>query len=487
MVSLGGQQRSTSTITLCQQSTFITTTPLKVFRKQPSVHSADYLSNVEHGLAGLALVDPAKAAELGLRPEWFRDLRVRRVWDISLHLSDSNFSGSPNSADVEAALLDGVDEEHASNWLTFMAECAGTYLPTGAEHTYAEKVKTAYIRRCIRSICHEAGSAVQETDDVGSVVQHTVEQLEDVVQIGAAERPTLQDEVQAEMERVAAGEGNVAGLPSGVGLERVVPGGIPRDKVTVLFGETGTFKTTLKANIIDAIALSNQGLVLDFSLEDNNELTAQRALSRASGVGYGKFATRDFSDEEKAKIAAASATTLAAYRNVVVVGDVVPTADEIIRTARQYLARGLVAVVVDYLTLLDWGTMSEREMINHAMVKFQRAAKRDKVAYIIVSQVNEEKIHGDPRRTDKRPQLRDLFGSSTIKNASKLAVAVHRPAKFGAPTSRLDKAEYGEVHSQDPAKYERILELIVRKNVIGVSDVAIKVDCDLETGRMRAL
>lgn len=444
--------------------------------------SSDYLTTIEHGLIGLALVDPRKALGLGLRPEYFTDLRARRVWEVSLHLSDTEISG----AAIEDAVLSGLEGSAYSNWLSFLSECAAQWIPPGAEVSHAERLKTEHIKRCVRSIVHEAQQTVMETDDPGSVIQHTVEQLEDVALLGSTERPTLYEEVVEEQRRVAAGDGVCSGLPSGVGLERIVPGGIPRDKVTVLFGETGTFKTTLKANIIDAIARSNEGLVLDFSLEDNNELTAQRALSRASGVNYGKFATRDFTAQEQEAIADAAPATLEAYKNVVVVGDVVPTADEIIRTARQY-SSNLVAVVVDYLTLLDWGSMDERQMINHAMVKFQRAAKRDRVAYIIVSQVNEEKIHGDPRRTDKRPQLRDLFGSSTIKNACKLAVGIYRPSKFGAPSKGVDKAEYGELAARDYPAYERIIELIVRKNVLGLSDIAVKVDCQVETGKMTVL
>ena len=441
----------------------------------------DLLDRAELGLVGLALIDNSKVYEVGLSPDMFYDIRCRKVWGFILHAGNPK---NPGERILDNEIVDRLSAERpedSGTWLSFVAEATVNATLDGAEHHDAEIVKREYIRRKLRSITSSAELSARTSDELGGLIQETIEDLESLNSMNFGERANLEEEIDAEIDSAFNNTGKRDGLPDGLGLERIVPGGIPSDKVTVLFGETGTFKTTLKANIIDSFAMSGTGLVLDFSLEDNNELTRRRALSRLSGVPYSKFATREFAPED---LKALKQVNTESFKNVIVIGDVPPTADEIIRTARSYISRGLVAVVVDYVTLLDWGRQSEREMINDAVVKFQRAAKRDKVAYIIVSQVNEEKIHGDPKRTDKRPQLRDLFGSSTIKNACKLAVAVYRPAKYGAPNTKFDKAVYGDLYARDPELYEDIIELVVRKNVLGPSDQSVRVVCNRQTGKM---
>jgi replicative DNA helicase len=440
------------------------------------------LESAEIGIVGRAILDPSIVDHVALLPEMFNNKNCAKMWGTILHLV-----GLDNAVDEVslASALASERPEDESFWMGLVTRAIGGALLPGLEDSASQSISQHFTSRRLRRTLSEATDEAVYVDDIGDLVQRTIYALEELQQIGGIEHPDLHEEIIDEIADIAAGKGRSAGLPSGVGLERVVPGGIPRDKVTIFFGETGTFKTTLKANVIDAIAFSDAGLVLDFSLEDSNELTRQRALARASGVPYSRFATREFAKADLDAIDAIDKQALRAYKNVVVIGDIPPTADEIIRTARRYTRRGLAAVVVDYVTLLDWGGRTEREMLNESMVKFQRAAKRDNVAYIIVSQVNDEKIHGDPKRSDKRPQLRDIFGSSAIKNTCKLAVGVYRPAKYGPPKRGRDLDLYGDMFEKNPAEYADLIELVIRKNVLGRDNVAVQVACDRPTGKMK--
>jgi replicative DNA helicase len=436
----------------------------------------ELLHSAELGVVGLCIVSPAVTDDLGLDGGFFQDARLGKVYGNILHLWEEQ-NGGGTIGELELADLCG-----GSEWLSLVADAVSTPCSSSIVEAQAELIKGAYMKRKVRFICADACDRAAVSDDVGDVVEGTIEQLENAIELGLSQRPNLYTEMKQELQDIGDGVGFRQGLPTGVGLEKIVPGGYPRDKVTVLFGETGTFKSTLKANSVDAIAMSGEGIVLDFSLEDSNQLTRQKALARASGVPYAHFATREFTEEDKHKLNCANKAMLEAAKNIVVIGDVPPTASEIIRTARQYKRQGLVAVVVDYITMLDWGGRDEREMLSDAMLKFQRAAKRDGVAFIVVSQLASSRLHSRDR-ADRRPELRDLFGSSAVANACKLAVATYRPSKYD-PKPSLNST-YGEMYARTPNLYQDVIELIVRKNVLGPSDKSVRVICDCELGLMK--
>ena len=380
-------------------------------------------------------------------------------------------------AEVVHYLSDG-SKEAESHWWSFATRCLGHNTSTTDVSGFCDTVRREWKKRQAFEISTELNQGILEAYDVEEALEKAIEKFSALQQLGYTERQTLLEEATETLEKFNLSEAKTLGLSSGVGLEKVVPGGIPGDKVTVIFGETGTFKTTLKSNIIDAIC--REGHVIDFSLEDSNALTVRRAIARRSGIPYSKLVNSTLSDRERELLLDVN---LDIYKNVTVIGDVPPTADQIISTARQYLSKGLKAVVVDYITLLDWGRLGERAMLNDAMLKFQRAAKRDRVAYIVISQLNDERLH-ERGRPDARPILRDLFGSSSLRTACKLAVATYRPGKYGPPKTRYDKERYGEIYSLAPEVYDDIIELWVRKNIVGDDNIPVYVECNRKTGLM---
>lgn len=439
-----------------------------------------FLNDQEVSLVGRLILNPELADECGLAPEHFANRYCGQMYGAILHLS--NTKNSVEEVDIVTYLADGNKDAEA-HWWSYLSKTVSTAAAPGVYLSISDLIRREYGKRKTASITSEAAAKVQEAHDANHVIASTIQALEEIQTLGQTTRKTQADEAKSLIANLSSlGEIDTAGLPSGVGLEDVVPGGIPKDKVTVLFGETGTFKTTLKSNIIDSIAKEGK-TVLDFSLEDSNSLTLYRSLARISGVPYSRFATSSFTREDISKLSRLGNSDLSHLKNVITIGDIPPSADEIIRVSRQYKKQGLAAVVIDYITLLDWGRNSERQMLNDAMLKFQRAAKRDGVAYIVVSQLNDERLH-ERGRPDARPILRDLFGSSSLRTACKLAVATYRPGKYGPPKSKYDKEVYGELYALDPDKYNNIIELWVRKNVLGEDNVPVYVLCDRKTGKM---
>lgn len=292
--------------------------------------------------------------------------------------------------------------------------------------------------------------------------------------------PTL--EVVIRDELVALRSPIPVGLPSGVGLEKVVPGGIPLDRVTTIFGESGSFKSTVKNAIVHAIASAGH-VVVDCSFEDSNALTAARWISRDTGIPYGELAAR------QRRLVDPQLPSAAAAGRVIAAGDMAPTMDEVVRVARQYKRiAGAKAVVVDYIQLLEG--QNQKEMLDDVMRRAQILAKREQMAVILVSQVKQD-IGTNYERREKRPVIHDCLGSSAIRTATKLGIGVFRPFNYcKAPVD--DEGPYGlytrmrenwpEGMEQFDAIYPEFLELIIAKSVAGVCPATVYCRVNPKTG-----
>lgn len=270
------------------------------------------------------------------------------------------------------------------------------------------------------------------------------------------------------------------GLPLPPFLQEHIPTGMPRQMITILFSESGNFKTTLKANIVDH-ALSEGFRVLDFSLEDSAQLIGAMRLSRVTGIPYSRISNGELEDHERRALDAACQESVDSRRHLVIEeGEFAPNLANIERVCRALVKDGgLDMVCIDYAQLLDFshvpGESSDRRGLEDAVKRLQSLAKELNIAVLLVSQVLRDRIYN---RKDKRPNMKDLYGSSFLEFGCKLAIAAYRPWKYADENYEQFKDAYGE------EQYKRILELWIRKNRFGETDVFTRAMVDLPTGRM---
>jgi KaiC/GvpD/RAD55 family RecA-like ATPase len=275
----------------------------------------------------------------------------------------------------------------------------------------------------------------------------------------------LSDLAVEEIAKIKAGIVAAPGLPSGLELERFCPGGVPRDKVTILFADTGTFKTTVAGHML--LTMAEQGHnVLCISFEDSARLATHRFLSQRTGVPYGTLSGGVVAGAELAAISAIDQRSLEAASRFYICDDLDPIFDRVIAAVKQ--VPNCAAVVVDYIQLLTDGR-SQKDALDYAVVQAQLAAKTMNCAFILVSQMKVDRmdINDNPR-----PQLRDLFGSSAMRMGGKLTVALFRPwMHCKAPVmNKGPYAPYAKFCSAAPDNvelYPGVVEAHVLKNVLG--------------------
>lgn len=442
----------------------------------------------ERSLVSLALYEPAAAFACNLLPRHFFNIRYQEVWKTAAAVYAEKGNSDPITVldAMEPRVRDAVGGlAYLSNLYSDGYSNGGAVLAPGR----AEIVRTAYSARELRRLAFEIPGAL----DAGAGLPEVLDRIRtfvDAVETGdeTTNCTTVADEatrISAKLEEARkTGKPVAAGLVTGLGLEKYVPGGVPTDKLTMLFGETGTFKTAVKQWLADQVALSGR-YVLDFSLEDSAELTTQRFLARHSGIPYGRIVTGDVTEAEAKKLEALTPAVREAASRIIVVGNVPSTIEEAVRLSRYWKRKvDLAAVMVDYVQLMEMGTGNEASEIYKLCAVAQRAAHRDKIAWVLLSQMN-RKMDG---REDKRPQLGDLYGSSAMGQLCKLAIGIYRPSKYAsAPAS--DDVWHG-MYTNAPdgaAAYRGAVELWIRKNVLGESDVMVPVLVDPPTGRFKTV
>lgn len=323
-------------------------------------------------------------------------------------------------------------------------------------------------------------------------LRSTLESLEEAAH---DDPPTLKQVMLDELDSVRSGRPEAVGLMTGLGIERVCPTGIPLDKVTTVFGETGNFKTTLAANLAWNIAAAGN-VVVAVSWEDSNKLAGQRALGRATGISYGRIAARTLDAGERIRLAVGPDDEAISDR-IITDDNCEPTIDAVIRLARYYKrTRGAKAVIVDYLQMLDGGG-TQKQTLDDAIQRAQRSARRDNIAYIFISQVKADVTNRADSEGGPRPTLDDCLGSSAMRIGTKLGLGVFRPWKYcRIPSGNAGPyGGYAKLAAQWPAGkaiflqdvYPRILEINVTKNVMGVAPATIHCLVELETGKLTPL
>lgn len=287
---------------------------------------------------------------------------------------------------------------------------------------------------------------------------------------------TLSDVCSTELTRLRTDQ-RPTGLPTGLGIERRVPGGIPCDKLTLLFAEAGNFKTTFKNHVLISMAEAGHK-VLDVSLEDSAELSAHRYLARLSGVPYGVIAGGVMDQPQLDSLDLPASAAAVGAR--VLMGDTLkPTAEDIFQAAYDH---NVDCVAVDYVQLIQ-GSGSLKDRLDDFVMKAQRFSKKHRKAVILVSQQKQENDRGD----DPRPQPGDMLGSSAMRIMSKLTIGLFCPSEYcKAPAST--KGPYGmyakfiSAHPDHAELYPELLEAWVLKNVLGPAKTAIHLRVNRATG-----
>lgn len=261
------------------------------------------------------------------------------------------------------------------------------------------------------------------------------------------------------------GVATITGYPTGVaGLDEKI-GGVQPGIVTIVGARPAMGKSSLGLAIADASSAAGHGVHL-FSMEDTEESYADRTLSRTSEVPAEMMRNSALNRGQCDQIARAIGG-LKPRKWLVDSRSGIP-ADEIIRSVRRHRrVNDTRVVIVDYIQLVKRTNprQTAHEHLTDAVTLLADAAKADRMAYVIMCQLN----RGLEARPDKRPQLSDLRESGSLEERAKCVIGLYRGSYYGKPTKGVDFDQGWDGHDYAPNEeaFERQVQLLVLKNSNG--------------------
>lgn len=257
-------------------------------------------------------------------------------------------------------------------------------------------------------------------------------------------------------------------------ISNVVPAGRKACRCITVSADDGLYVTddflvthnsSLGLATADASSAAGFGVHL-FSLEDTEEAYADRTIARTSGVPAEALRNAKLERGHASDISRAMAGLKS--RRWLVDGRSGLTADEIVRSARRHRkANGTCVVIVDYIQLIKRANprQSPHEALTEIITTLADAAKQDRIAYVVMSQLN----RGVEQRQDKRPLLSDLRESGSLEERCKCAVGLYRGSYYGEPIKGIDWDPDWKGRAWKPSdeEFKAQIQAIVMKNSNG--------------------
>ncbi|MCX3078426.1 replicative DNA helicase [Klebsiella michiganensis] len=235
----------------------------------------------------------------------------------------------------------------------------------------------------------------------------------------------LLDDYLNVLDKRLEGENSGLYLQTGIAPLDEAYGGFDRTDLIVVAGRPGMGKTELAINIANSIG-RQKGRGLLISLEMSEMQVVERHIADRAGLSISTLRQpRGMVQEDYTRLTAATGTLLE-EENHVLEGSF--TVDECIAQAeRMNMDGGLSFLAIDYLEILKL-PKADRHDLSIAIVtrKLKQFCLRNKVPVILVAQLN----RNADGRPDKRPNMGDLAGSSSIEKDADVLIFPYRDEHY---------------------------------------------------------
>jgi replicative DNA helicase len=436
----------------------------------------DALRDLEASILGGIILRPDSLGELPrLEVDDFLDLRHRVVFTAMRNLEAD---GRPiDVVTVEAEIAKGEKSEAVGGY-AFLGELALRVPTTDNVLEYARQVREASLsRRVLDALESVQARAAREVLSGGEVLSMALAALSRIDEDQPDEARPISDLVRKRLKQLdeiaeqrANGSQVLTGFPTGIANLDEKIGGVQPGIVTILAARPGAGKSSAGLSIADASSTAGFGVHL-FSLEDTEEAYSDRTIARTSGVPADRLRNAALERQDIRDVTVAISKLRG--RRWIVDGRSGITAEEIVRSVRRHKrANATNVVIVDYVQLVTkpHPRMTTHEALSEIVTTLADAAKQDRMAYVVMSQLN----RGVEQRTDKRPQLSDLRESGSLEERAKCVIGLYRGSMYGKPVKGIDWDEKWEGHDWAPSddEHKKQAQVLVLKNSNGRTGVA---------------
>lgn len=264
--------------------------------------------------------------------------------------------------------------------------------------------------------------------------------------------PEVLNEVQTNLEKLAANKGKISGIPTGLYDFDAITDGLHENELIIIAARPAMGKTALALNLATNVALGAKKSVIIFTLEMRAEQLVNRMISSLGQIDAKKLQSGNLQNQDWKRVN--EAMSQLAELNIYIDDSPGVTIGDIKAKSRRIASMddNLGMILIDYLTLI--GGMSRyagnrQQEVSEISRALKTLALELKIPVVCLAQLSRTV----EMREDKRPVLSDLRESGSIEQDADIVAFIYRDDYYN-PESKID---------DNMSKSE----LIIRKNRSG--------------------
>lgn len=426
-----------------------------------------YSQEAESSLIGACLFEPAQldaVADVVATEDFYFPLH-RAMWSAMQQLA---LSGNFDVVSLHEMIID--HSEHYGG-LQGLVDMVRNTPSTGNARYYAELVHDKALRRNLQISLDEVGEKIKAPGtSLVELVDKAQTKLAGVIGPRADKVSPIQGWIGGWVDDL---DKRFNGLIDPMGLLFNIPeldaktGGMHREDLIVLGGESGMGKTVVAAHILDSVCLRQRRPAVMFQLEMRKEQVFNRVMGSHTGVKLDalKDPRRCMDDEGWIRLNAGVAVAKEAGLVIDDRPGLTPT--QMRAAAKRWKEHygDLGCVIIDHAGIVqpDDKSIPREQQVSEVSKSAKILAKEIGCPVILLAQINRE----NTKRTNKRPVMSDLRESASLEHNADLILFIYREAK----------------HNPE-CEHPGIAELIVAKQRDGEVGT-VQVVCDLSRSQLK--
>jgi replicative DNA helicase len=319
--------------------------------------------------------------------------------------------------------------------------------PTAANAEYYARIvrDKGLVRQLIHTSTEILRDAYEQACPADEMLGQAERKVFEIAQLGVVgHHVTLHEALNEAFKRLDSRTSNdrpISGLPSGYLDLDELTAGFQNSELIIVAARPSVGKTSIALNFVRNMVVDHQVPVLFVSLEQSRIELAERLLCCHARVDSHKLRQGHLNAEAIQLLFQAGDELSKAPLYI----DDTPGQGmlRIAANARRLMRKGLKAVVIDYLQLIEPDNRrdSRQEQVANISRRLKFLARELQIPVIALAQVN----RSSEERQDHRPRLADLRESGSIEQDADTVLMLHRP----------------EMH--EPGQHEGVIEVIVAK------------------------
>lgn len=391
----------------------------------------------EQSVLGAMLIEKEAlltGAEL-LRPQDFYKESHRLIFSSLLSLAEKGDAVDLVTLTEELRRQKILDDVGGVTYLTTLANAT----PTAAHIEYHARIVKE--KAILRNLIQAATTIVKKSYDADQEATEILDEAEQLIfEVATAKdrksfvplKDVLSDTFKR-IEKLYERKSGVTGLPTGFHDFDNITSGLQPSDLVIIAARPSMGKTTLALNMAQFIAVHEKQPVAFFSLEMSREQLAQRLLCAQAEVDAHRLRRGYLSSEDWPKLTKAVGPLSQAP---LYIDDTaaISVMEMRAKARRLKMEKGLSAIFVDYLQLMQGGVKAEnrQQEISAISRSLKALAKELACPVVALSQLS----RAVEQRNDKRPILSDLLESGGIEANADLVSFIYRDDYYNPNTDR---------------------------------------------------